>query len=261
MKVLPVLPPVTQPWAAIIVRRHAPKPPEKPEQVGGFRLYRPCLRWEFGFSCAFCLVHERDIKFSGVEGWGLTEVEHFVTKSSAPSQRNIYRNCFLICGRCNRVRGKHAHVDSQGRKLLNPCESRWTDHFVVTGSQLQPQDDEAAHTLKVYRLNEAGKVAMREARKEKILEARRFLVDTADFRPRLLGLAREGESNGARYAKALTRMRWQAAKDLVRLLAIPKDHDESCRCGHDSHNSIPEVLEEQTFDLIDLLPSGKRTKS
>jgi hypothetical protein len=59
--------------------------------------------------------------------------------------------------------------------------------------------------------------------------------------------------------KALRRMRWQATKDLVRLMAIPRDHNKSCRCQHDGHHTLPKVLEDQTFDLVDLLPKRDRT--
>ncbi len=261
MKSIPILPPATQPWPEKISRRHTPEPADK---VNGFRLYRACLRWEFGFSCAFCLIHERDINFSGVEGWGLIEVEHFVTQSSSPSQQNVYANCFLICGRCNRTRGIGANIHSSGWALLNPCEDTWSDHFVAAGSQILPRhqaDADAAYTLRAYRLNEAGKVAMREARREKVEEARRFLTDTADFLPALFALARSGQSKALLAAKALTRMRWQATKDLVRLMAIPRDHNNSCRCGHNGHHSLPKVLEDQTFDLVDLLPKRARTEA
>jgi hypothetical protein len=57
-----ILPPVTQPWPQVIVRQH--KPPE-----AKYKTYRACLRWEFGFSCAFCLLHETDLMPCGAEGW------------------------------------------------------------------------------------------------------------------------------------------------------------------------------------------------
>lgn len=43
-----ILPPVLTPWPAVIERRHDP-----PLARGrhGYRAYRSCLRWEFGFTC------------------------------------------------------------------------------------------------------------------------------------------------------------------------------------------------------------------
>jgi len=259
MKTLPILPPVTHPWPEKISRRHTPAPTA---EAHGFRLYRSCLRWEFGFSCAFCLVHERDIKFSGVEGWGLTEVEHFIPKSSSPAERNVYSNCFLICGRCNRARGRKAILHGSGGKLLNPCEADWAVHFMAAGSRILPRHDgdaDAAYTVEAYRLNEAGKRAMRSVRREKIEESRGFLADTVGDRQKLLDLAKSGQPELFTIIKRLTRVRWQATKDLVRLMAIPQDHNKFCRCPHDGHHSLPKVLEDQTFDLIDLLPKRART--
>jgi hypothetical protein len=42
-------------------------------------------------------------------------------------------------------------------------------------------------------------------------------------------------------------------------MAIPRDHNKSCRCQHDGHHTLPKVLEDQTFDLVDLLPKRDRT--
>jgi hypothetical protein len=262
MKTLPILPPVTRPWPEKISRRHAPA---LTAEADGFRLYRPCLRWEFGFSCAFCLIHERDIKFSGVEGWGLTEVEHFAPKSSSPAEKNVYVNCFLICGRCNRVRGRKAIRHEGGGRLLNPCEEAWADHFVALGSELLPRhktDTDAAYTWKTYRLDAVGKKVMRSVRREKIEESRRFLANTAASRRELLELAGSGRPEIIKTTKALTRMRWQAIKDLVRLMAIPQDRNKSCRClhHHNGHLSLPKALDDQTFDLVDLLPEPSQKK-
>jgi hypothetical protein len=45
-----ILPPATQPPRQPTIRRHEPKPAQGEE---GYQAYRPCLRWEFGFTCAF----------------------------------------------------------------------------------------------------------------------------------------------------------------------------------------------------------------
>jgi hypothetical protein len=58
------LPPATHPWRRKIERQHLPI-------EGSYSSFRPCVRWEFGFSCAFCLLHEADVMLSGAEGWGL----------------------------------------------------------------------------------------------------------------------------------------------------------------------------------------------
>ena len=83
-----ILPPVTHPWSEKIVRRHTPR---SLKGAKGYQAYRPCLRWEFGFSCAFCLVHEVDLAPYPIAGSGLTQVEHFIPKSRDETRRNIPR--------------------------------------------------------------------------------------------------------------------------------------------------------------------------
>ncbi len=74
-----ILPESTKPSSRRIERRHGPE-----ERTGrrGYRQYRDCLGWEFGFSCAFCLLHEADVISYGVEGFGVMGVEHFTPVSS-----------------------------------------------------------------------------------------------------------------------------------------------------------------------------------
>src|SRR5262245_33908467 len=115
-----ILPPRTAPAAAALDRRHTPKP-------GAYRRYRSCLRWEFGFSCAFCLTHESDLLAHGAEGWGLTGVEHLHAQSNNPTGEQVddYRNCYYACRLCNGSKGDQPIVDALGRRLLDPCDDAW----------------------------------------------------------------------------------------------------------------------------------------
>src|SRR5437868_5698501 len=110
------LPPRTTPAKARLERRHAPP-------RAHYATYRACVRWEFGFSCAFCLTHEADLLDHGVEGTGLTSIEHRLPQSHDESGGSIndYGNCFYACRFCNRARGVEALVDTDGRRLLDPC--------------------------------------------------------------------------------------------------------------------------------------------
>ena len=113
------LPPRTRLPASLIERRHAPRP-------GAYPLYRSCLRWEFAFSCAFCWVHESDLIEHGVEGLGLTAIEHHRTRSAYPELTNDYHNCFYACRLCNTARGDSPDVSAVGgHRLLDPCTVAW----------------------------------------------------------------------------------------------------------------------------------------
>src|ERR1700730_10113620 len=103
----------TLPWPEAFSRRHRPP-------AADFSTYRPCLRWEFGFCCALCLLHESDIAACGATGWGIMSIEHLIPQSVAPERANDYLNCIYACGRCNRSRRNLQDLPS-GARLLNPC--------------------------------------------------------------------------------------------------------------------------------------------
>ena len=63
--VIQILAPTTPPPASPRRQRHAPR------SAGHYREYRACLRWDAGFTCCFCLVHESAPPWC--DAWG----EHF----------------------------------------------------------------------------------------------------------------------------------------------------------------------------------------
>ena len=67
-----VLPCRTQPPDRATELRHAPL-------AAKYEAYRDCLRWEFGFTCAVCLVHESDVDVR-------VQAEHVVRQADAPHE-------------------------------------------------------------------------------------------------------------------------------------------------------------------------------
>ena len=72
-----ILPPQTKPPTSPIERRHRPRPVHGRQ---GYLKFRPCLRWDFGFTCPFCLMHESDF----VRG-GCVENSRFATNDGPNS--------------------------------------------------------------------------------------------------------------------------------------------------------------------------------
>jgi hypothetical protein len=194
---------------------------------------------------------------AGVEGWGLTQVEHFSPKSLEAVDRNNYVNCFYICARCNRSRGKAPQRDPFGRSLLNPCDRAWGDLFVMINGELMPRNSEntdVTYTQETYRLNDRRKVRLRRLRRETIEERRGFLERSSHYITEVLDkIATGGTSADVEMAREISRQRRTAVKDLFQYLAIPHDRDRSCLCGHTGHHTLPRALEEQTFDLGEFL--------
>lgn len=81
-------------------RRHGPRGYAK---YGG---YRPWLRDEFAFRCAYCLIREQ---------WGRItsefDVDHFQPQSLRPDLVANYENLVYACRRCNSVKSDLATAD------------------------------------------------------------------------------------------------------------------------------------------------------
>jgi hypothetical protein len=243
------LPAVTYPWREKIGRRHMPRPVSGRQ---GYQKFLPCLRWEFGFSCAFCLCHEADFTRSGARRLGIMQVEHFLLQSLSSDQRNLYSNCFLICRLCNIARGT-AWDSVDGNVLLNPCSQVWGDEFELVDDEMQPKDagnGNAIYTRDVYDLNGPHKVRMRRLRRETIEKALAFLRRSDHLEQALLDRAiATGDPVLIDAAKTIRDYRREALWDLQQFVAIPHDRDQVCLCGHQTHHSLPRVLAEQTIDI------------
>lgn len=85
-------------------RRHGPQGYLQPES------YRPWLRDQFSFRCAYCLIREQ---------WGRVtgefDVEHFRPQARNPELATVYDNLHYACSRCNGAKGD--------RVVPDPCES------------------------------------------------------------------------------------------------------------------------------------------
>lgn len=244
-----ILPPKTLPWAFQIIRRHTPAVASGER---GYRAYRPCLRWEFGFFCAFCLCHEADFtRYGRIEGWGLTQIEHFEPFSTNEDLRNDYENCFYICMFCNRARNDSPVLPAGGERLLNPCDEVWSDHFALEGDRLMPLpgDRDASYTAKAYDFNDENRMTMRRGRQviEEKLFAYRVLPEKCGRLAEKAVRTKDVEILDA--AEELWK-RWKDIRaDLELFRAIPIDAPETCRCGRTDHHTPPGGLDDQTPEL------------
>lgn len=252
-----ILPAVSRPPKVAIARRHVPRavPPST-----GYRKYRACLRWDFGFRCAFCLVHEIDLFKHGAEGMGLTTVEHFEPRSLAPELENDYANCFYACSLCNRSRSNLPRLSpTSAARLLDPTVDEWGSHFRIYNDSLLPEgsDANAEYTRDAYDLNEPRKVAMRQDRRENIEYCLRVLRggpagqrDLQEFvRRHAADPARTGDARRALELEQILQLTMQkAARDLIGYAAIPHDHDRTCRCKDTANHSLPTSMVAELLD-------------
>jgi hypothetical protein len=242
-----VLPERTEPAPARIVRRHSPRPGRYPD-------YRACLRWEFGFSCAFCLLHESDLVDWGAEGTGLMSIEHHVPQSVQPEISGDYSNCFYACRFCNQARGSAPVAHGSGT-LLDPCSTPWADRFVRTSDRLSVRSDDdrdAARTHAVYDLDDLRKRRLRTAREHGIEEARRAESEIPIRIERLVLLAtqqvdRQDRRELLELVRRLRGLLMDAQKQLLLFSSVPADAPSSCRCNGPGDRSLPRFLAEQCW--------------
>jgi len=230
-----------------MVRRHEPQPAT---DLYGYRNYLPCLKWEFGFSCAFCLSHEADLAFQGKR----TEIEHFIPVSVDDGQRNVYRNCFLICPFCNQSRGKAPNHDPRGGggRLLNPCRVVWHEAFVLEGDEIQPrrEDPSAKYTWETYDLKDQRKTKMREMRRKTVESFIVYQRRSLDVMALLHAKAKEkADPTLLDTAQEVWNMKEPVEQSMARFQPIPSNTGTSCRCGDTKHHTLPEVLERQLIEI------------
>ncbi len=245
-----ILPPQLVPWRIAIERRHTP-----PVARGryGYRTYRQCLRWEFGFTCPFCLCHEADFAPRGAEGLGVTQVEHFVPSSHDEAGTNDYLNCFYVCRYCNQDRGTAATIDPQdGSRLLNPCSDVWNEHFVAEGDQLRPAvgSADAAYTHAAYDLDDPRKIEMRRFRRDTVEACLRLIESGRTVLDRLLDRALQTQEPAlvaeAKLIEEALRRAWQ---ELESFKVVPRDARSPCACGGEGLDVVPRALQEQTIEI------------
>jgi hypothetical protein len=238
-----VLPEATAPPAAPQHRRHQPR---QPQAERGWERYRQCLRWDFGFTCAFCLLHEADVARAGSEGWGTFTTEHFIPRSRDASRANDYANCYWCCRRCNSSRNARDVETHEGR-LLDPCSTAWAGAFRLDGFEFQGamQDDrDARRTIAVYDLNDPLKVRARRKRAQVISSALDLHRRSWSAIRRLTPQDREFLSD---LETALKNLR-AAFAQLRAFAAIPEDRVESCECEIGGEFSLPNWLEVQCIE-------------
>jgi uncharacterized protein (TIGR02646 family) len=173
--------------------------------------YKPYLRADFRHSCAYCLLHERQLL---TDHWSFT-IDHFRPKGLPRFRhlRNIYANLYYACPRCNTYKGNVWPARStvaRGSGFVDPCAQDPLNHFSFdAGGGIAPRTAAGAYTIRHLRLDRA-----------QLERRRRELIDEA---AQELKLFAEIESDRASF----TAMRIRA-KDKARLLASLDRHAQNC---------------------------------
>jgi len=119
--------------------------------------YKPWLRDEFTFTCAYCLVRERWQR----GGHRHFSVEHVAPQSTSPHRKTDYTNLIYACVDCNSLR--------QDRPVLDPFSAVFAAHLRVMADG------------KMEGLSAVGKahIAVLRLDSEELTEYRKQILETA----------------------------------------------------------------------------------
>jgi len=143
-----------------LIRRHGP------QGYADYKSYKPWLRDEFTFRCAYCWVRERFIP-SGHRYFG---VDHIIPQSTDPSRVCDYENLSYACEWCNSVR-------QDVPLALDPFSDTFSDHLLVKqDGALEPLTPRGHAHIQLFRLDRPEPTQFRAL----ILRIVRSLADKAD---------------------------------------------------------------------------------
>lgn len=102
-----------------------------------YQRYKPILREDFVYRCAYCQTHER--VFGELRHM---TIDHLRPKEMFPRLRTEYANLYYCCAACNTYKGEQWPSDEEvaaGDRFVDVCQDEWGDHLqvvdgVVTGT-------------------------------------------------------------------------------------------------------------------------------
>ena len=141
--------------------------------------FKPYLREDFRFQCAYCEMTEASV--FGIEVFG---VDHFQPKKLFPELTLVYDNLYYCCNDCNRYKGPvwpSPELIGEGCFFPNPCEcDPLVDHLREKHDcRWEAITKAGAFALEVLRLNREPCLRFRRKRKaveQRIAECRRLLA-------------------------------------------------------------------------------------
>jgi len=138
---------------------------ESPPVFANYRDYRPFLRRDFHYVCAYC--ERTELALGGEEFF---EIDHFRPFKKFPAQQTHYPNLYYACGKCNRYKGSVWPTEDRvtaGFRFADPClEDMYSRHFDETqDGALRPRTTVGEYTCAHIRLNRSALVAWRQERR------------------------------------------------------------------------------------------------
>ncbi len=129
--------------------RHRPPP----GPFADYKRYKPFLRQDFRFQCAYCNISEGYRKGSDIFG-----VDHFRPRIRFPELAAVYANLYYCCANCNSIKGQRfpdEHLLKAGICYVDPCsvDPFLRDLFEERDGLFSGLTSSGRFTIDVIRLN------------------------------------------------------------------------------------------------------------
>lgn len=158
------------PWSfphSIIEREHKPVPGKG---ANGWRAFKPCLRYEFGFTCIYCRLRETDFGFRPQAQFA---VDHMQPQSKFPDRANNYDNCYYACGYCNSSKGDSCpspEEEARGFRFFDPCTDVAVEHFALDGDSIVALRESTIAQYTLEEVRNINKEHTTKARRRRVME-------------------------------------------------------------------------------------------
>jgi HNH endonuclease len=124
--------------------------------------YKPVLRKDFVYSCAYCTMTEAE-----AQGVRLV-IDHYEPAVSNPELINVYKNLMYACDECNSRKGDaspHPIAREKGIRFFRIDEEPRGEHFRLEGIRLEGLTEAGKYTIERCDLNRGSLRRLRELRK------------------------------------------------------------------------------------------------
>jgi len=140
------------------------------ERRANYLDYKPVLRRDFWYSCAYCSMTE--LEMTGLEG----QIDHY---DPTLADRSDYSNLFWSCSACNKSKSDvwfSADLREAGHRVIRIDEEHPSDHFELSGHRLEGKTQVGETTINVVRLNRKPLRDLRKTR-EKLRVGSEMVMD------------------------------------------------------------------------------------
>jgi len=128
-----------------------------PPIYADYRKYKPLLREDFKYLCAYCLLHEGQEQLGG--GFQNFQIDHFRPVKLFPDLIRVYDNLCYACRWCNRAKWQTWPSEEQqasDHRFVDPCaEDLYKDHarLIADTGKLEPISPAGDYTIREINLN------------------------------------------------------------------------------------------------------------